>query len=168
MDGWEMFVDPLLKDGETAGFRCQIRAYFPTRTVTKTGVGVSASGDVPEALRKAFLSSARLFGLGRYLSKLEEQWVAVDKDGNPNFDLDELPAQEAGAAKLAASDRTSEEQLMEDIPIGVTEPQGVEDPIPFPDSQARSERQKNVSEPGQRRKRNLPSPQRTPGYKSNA
>src|SRR5690554_3560957 len=39
IDGWEMFVDPLIDGGSTTGFRCQIRAYFPsTRVITKTGV----------------------------------------------------------------------------------------------------------------------------------
>jgi hypothetical protein len=172
IDGWEMFVDPLIDGGSTTGFRCQIRAFFPSsRVITKTGVGVSDKGEVTEALKKAFLSSVRLFGVGRYLDLIEPEWIAVDKNGEP---LDgEIPPQEDLAAErvLAAAPRTSQDELEEDIPIGLGEPQGCSDPIPFPEPQKpehpRSETV--VNGPGTTRKRrNLPSPPRTTGYRSNA
>lgn len=117
IDGWETFVEPLTNIGEQTGFQCPLRAHFPGgKTITKTGVGVSSAGDANEAMKKAFHSAARLFGVGRYLDTLEEEWVSVTEE-----DLVDLGLEEFATAGSVPSEEVktglSQRELEEDIPF---------------------------------------------------
>jgi len=171
IDGWEMFVDPLVQAESTKGFRCQIRAYFPnSRIITKTGVGVSEKGNINEALKKAFLCSIRLFGVGRYLDVEPERWVPVDSNGVPLTDGGEEEQQSSVEGPEQEMEASPEEcEAQPDDLGGFAEPQGCDDPIPFPGQTSRTDA--DPSDGGtapKRRRRDLPKPQRVPGYRSNA
>jgi len=171
IDGWEMFVDPLVQAESTKGFRCQIRAYFPnSRTVTKTGVGVSEKGNINEALKKAFLCSIRLFGVGRYLDVEPERWVPVDSNGIPLADgAEEEPVSSVEEAEQEAEVIPEEHEVQPEAMGGFAEPQGCDDPIPFPGNAGEADGAPSASATGpRRRRRDLPKPQRVPGYRSNA
>lgn len=162
-DGWETFVDTLT-GGESSGIRCQLRTHYMNgRSIIKTGVSLTEKGNMNEALKKAFHSAVRLYGVGRYLDSLDDEWAPVSAEELEDLGMASPDQnQENLSQDTPVSARTSQEELMEDIPF----PSYKDDAVPD-----KPESQPSVAENSSDRFnqriasfRQLPPSQPTPDY----
>ena len=83
-ENWATNLNPIVSPQGFHGFTCSLTVYMPDgKTVTKTDAGeASKTSPVKGAASDALKRAAVLFGVGRYLYYIPNQWYKLNEFGN--------------------------------------------------------------------------------------